>query len=78
MSYTGYDKDKRQYDGDIPKGTMTAVYDSETGECLGRYINDCNGEVESVTLDDDGNLVWIENCENNTYVLKSDNNRNEE
>ena len=78
VSYTGYEKDQRQYHGDIPKGTMTAVYDDETGECLESYITNCNGEVETVTLDDEGHIIWVENCENNTYVLKSPNNKNEQ
>lgn len=38
VCYTGYEEDKRKYDAygdppDIPKTTMTVIYDSETGKC---------------------------------------------
>lgn len=78
VGYTGYEKDKRSYDvhnkedPDIPKGNMVAIYDCETGKCEGRIMNDNNGEVESVSFDDDGNLIWFLNCENDTYVLRTD------
>lgn len=80
VSYTAYDEDKTSYNAhgdppDIPKATVTVVYDYETGKCEKRIISYSNGEVESVTFDDDGNEIWIECCvedhENNTYLYKS-------
>lgn len=83
VSYTGYDKDKRSYDAygdppDIPVGTMTVIYDEKTGKCEGRIINDSNGEVESIAFNDDGQQVWVMNCENTTYILQSKNNNRDE
>ena len=78
VCYTGYKKDKRSYDvradidPDIPQSNMVVVYDSETGKCEGRIINNSNGEVESIAFDDNGDLIWILNCNNNTYIVKSD------
>ena len=78
VGYTGYEKDKRSYniydksDTHVPQSNMIVIYDCETGKCEGRITNNSNGEVESVTFDDDGNPVWILNCENDTYVVQSD------
>ena len=83
ICYTGYEEDKRKYDAygdppDIPKGTMTAIFDSETGKCKRVIKNDSNGEAEAITFDDNGDQVWVMNCENDTYLLKSDKKGNDQ
>lgn len=71
VSYSGYDKDQRRDYEDMPQESMIAVYDSETGECINRYIINCNGEIEKFILDEEGNIIFIINYENNTYVIES-------
>ena len=67
----GASKEKIGLRGPMPLGVLFAVYDSETGECINRYIINCNGEIEKFILDEEGNIIFIINYENNTYVIES-------